>query len=83
MGFVAPFKKAKTVNNKLSKIASEYVDKGHYSVTWAFNTTPNVDVWRGDLVDALASYSAGKGSWDAVKKAFVEGWKEQYEASKQ
>ncbi len=83
MGFVAPFKRAKTVNNKLSKIASDYVDKGHYSVTWAFNTTPNVEVWRGDLVDALAAYSAGNGNWDSVKKAFVDGWKEQYNASKQ
>jgi raffinose/stachyose/melibiose transport system substrate-binding protein len=83
MGFVAPFKRAKSVKNKLSKIASDYVDRGNYSVTWAFNTTPNVDVWRGDLVDALAAYSAGNGSWDAVRKAFVEGWKKQYNASKQ
>ncbi len=83
MGFVAPFEKAKSVENVLSDIMSEYVDDGKYSVTWAFSATPNVDVWRGDLVDALAAYSAGTGEWKAVEKAFVDGWAAQYKASKQ
>lgn len=83
MGFVSPFKSAKSVNNKLAEIMTEYVDKGHYSVTWAFSSTPNVDVWRSNLVDALAAYSAGTGEWSAVEKAFVDGWEEQYKASKQ
>ena len=83
MGFVSPFKSAKPVNNVLAKIMTDYVDKGKYSVTWAFSATPNVDTWRAGLVDALAAYSAGKGKWSAVEKAFVDGWKEQYIASKQ
>ena len=83
MGFVAPFKNAKNVDNVLSNIMTEYVEEGNYSVTWVFSTTPNVDVWRSNLVDALASYSAGTGDWNAVKKAFVEGWKTQYKASKE
>lgn len=82
MGFAAPFKKAKPVNNKLSNIVSESVDDGKYNVSWVFGLTPNVDVWRSDLVSALASYSAGKGSWDDVKKAFVEGWEKHYQNSK-
>ena len=83
MGFVSPFKSAKSVDNKLAEIMSDYVDKGNYSVTWAFSATPNVDTWRANLVDALAAYSAGKGDWKTVEKAFVDGWAEQYTASKQ
>ena len=83
MGFTAPFKKAKTVDNKLSDIASEYVEDGKFSVVWVFTSTPKVDVWRSDLVDALAAYSAGQGKWDAVEKAFVDGWAAQYKASRQ
>lgn len=82
MGFVAPFKRAKDVDNVLSKIMTQYVEDGKKSVKWVFNVTPNVDVWRRDLTDALAAYSAGNGKWTNVEKAFVDGWKEQYEASK-
>ncbi len=82
MGFVSPFKKAKSVDNHLSNIMTDYIDKGYDPITWEFSVTPNVDVWRSDLVDALAAYSAGKGKWDAVEKAFVDGWKKQYNASK-
>ena len=83
MGFTAPFKKAKEVENKLANIADDYIEDGKYSVVWVFTTTPNVDVWRSDLVDALAAYSAGQGKWEAVEKAFVNGWETQYNASKQ
>ncbi len=83
MGFVSPFKKAKSVNNVLAQIMQDYVDEGKYSVTWAFSATPNVETWRSDLTDALAAYSAGKGKWEAVEKAFVDGWAEGYKASKQ
>lgn len=82
MGFVSPFKAAKPVANKLCNIMNEYVADGCYNVSWAFNYTPNVDTWRADLVDAMAAYSAGTGSWDAVKTAFVKGWADQYQASK-
>lgn len=83
MGFVSPFKKAKPVDNKLSNITEEYVNKGKASVKWVFSVTPNVDVWREELVDALADYTVGGGKWKTVEDAFVEGWKEQYNASKQ
>ena len=83
MGFTAPFKAAKTVDNKLSEIADKYVKEGKYSVTWAFSATPNVEAWRSAFVDALAAYSAGKGDWKAVENAIVNGWAEQYQQSKQ
>lgn len=82
MGFISPFKSAKPVDNVLANIMNNYVNEGKYNVSWAFNYTPNVDVWRADLVSALASYSAGKGDWEAVKTAFVDGWDKQYKASK-
>lgn len=81
MGFVSPFKKAKKTENVLSNIMNDYVAKGAYNLSWAFNYTPNVDNWRADFTSALTQYSAGTGNWDAVKKAFVEGWAEQYKAS--
>ncbi len=83
MGFVSPFKQAKKVDNVLCNIMNEYVEEGRYNVSWAFNHTPNVETWRGGVVDALAAYSAGTGDWDAVKKAFVDNWAEQYKLSKQ
>ena len=83
MGFVSPFKSANPVDNVLANIMNDYVEEGRYNVSWAFNYTPNVDTWRSDLVGALAAYSAGTGDWEAVKTAFVDGWKKQYELSKQ
>ena len=83
MGFVSPFKKAKAVDNTLANIMNDYVANGAYNVSWAFNYTPNVDSWRSELVSALAAYTAGTGDWDAVKGAFVDGWKKHYSLSKQ
>ncbi len=82
MDFVSPFKSAKPVSNVLCNRMNEYVSEGRYNVSWVFNYTPNVDAWRGDLVSALAAYTTGSGDWEAVKTAFVDGWKTQYEASK-
>ncbi len=83
MGFVSPFKSAKEVDNVLCNIMNQYVEEGRYNVSWAFNHTPNVETWRSGVVDALAAYSAGTGDWEAVKRAFVDGWAEQYKLSKQ
>ena len=83
MGFVSPFRSAKPVDNILCNIMNDYVAEGRYNVSWAFNFTPNVDSWRSNLVSALAAYSAGTGDWDAVRRAFVDGWAEQYKLSKQ
>ncbi len=81
MGFVSPFKAAKEVDNVLCNIMNEYVADGCYNVSWAFNHTPNVEAWRGDVVSALAAYSAGTGDWADVQKMFVDGWATQYNAA--
>ena len=74
-----PFKAAKEPENVFFADANKLIAEGKYTVTWAFNHTPNVDDWRGGVVSALTDYSAGNGDWDAVKTAFVEGWAAQYQ----
>ena len=74
-----PFKSAKTPENVFFAQANDYIAKGNYVVTWAFNYTPAVEDWRAGVVDALSKYVAG-GSWDDVKTAFVDGWAAQYAA---
>ncbi|NLL63615.1 MAG: ABC transporter substrate-binding protein [Ruminococcaceae bacterium] len=69
-----PFKKAAIPENVFFAQANEYTAAGKYVVTWAFNFTPAVDDWRAGVVDALTKYSAGQGKWEAVEKAFVDGW---------
>ena len=73
-----PFNSSKAPSNPFSALANEYVANGCYPVTWAFNYTPAVNDWRAAMVDALSKYTAGNGSWDDVKTAFVEGWATQY-----
>ncbi|MBQ7857167.1 MAG: carbohydrate ABC transporter substrate-binding protein [Oscillospiraceae bacterium] len=73
-----PFKAAKEPANVFFADANKLIADGKYTVTWAFNHTPNVDEWRAGVVSALTDYSAGNGDWDAVKTAFVDGWATQY-----
>lgn len=73
-----PFKNAKASENVFFNDANEYLSSGRYTVTWAFNYTPNVEEWRAGVVAALTQYTAGGGSWDDVKAAFVQGWATQY-----
>ncbi len=75
-----PFKNAKESENVFFNDANAYIANGNYTVTWAFNYTPNVDTWRAGVVAALTQYSAGTGSWDDVVTAFVQGWATQYAA---
>ena len=69
-----PFKNAKASDNVFFNDASKAIDEGKYTVTWAFNYTPNVDAWRQGVVDALLAYTTADGSWDNVVTAFVDGW---------
>ena len=73
-----PFKNAKESSNVFFNDANEYIAEGKYTVTWAFNYTPNVDTWRAAVVAALTQYTVGGGSWDDVVTAFVQGWATQY-----
>ena len=73
-----PFKNAKESSNVFFNNANEYIAEGKYTVTWAFNYTPNVDSWRAAVVAALTQYTVGGGSWDDVVTAFVQCWATQY-----
>ena len=75
-----PFKNAAQSENVFFNDANEYMANGNYTVTWAFNHTPNVDSWRATVVTALAAYSADQtdANWANVVSAFVDGWAYEY-----
>jgi len=80
MGFTIPFKNAKATKNALANIAAEYAKKGNESVAWDFIYIPSQE-WKNNLSSALKGYAAGTEDWDAVKSAFVDGWKTEKEAN--
>ena len=73
-----PYKKAAAPDNVFFADAVNYANNGCYTMTWAFNYTPNVNEWRAGLVSAMNQYNAGTGTWDDVVTAFVQGWAQQY-----
>ena len=75
-----PFKNAAQSENVFFNDANAYMANGNYTVTWAFNHTPNVDSWRATVVTALAAYSADQtdANWANVVSAFVDGWAYEY-----
>ena len=75
-----PFKAAKEAPNPFCEAANQYLADGKYTVTWAFNHTPNVEAWRLGMESSLLQYSANGGSWDDVVTAYVNGWATQYAA---
>lgn len=80
MGFNCPFKSAKEPANPIYSEAKEITSSGKNPVGWAFSVQPNQQ-YRDDLANALNSYAAG-GSWDDVKKAFVDNWTTEKASSK-
>ena len=78
-----PYKKAATPDNVFFADALKYTADGCYTMTWAFNYTPNVNEWRAGLVSAMNQYDAAPSdaTWEAVETAFVQGWATQYKAA--
>ena len=82
MGFVTPFTtftEEYQPENPLVAAANEYIDAGKTSVPWVFSTIPSEN-WKNGVGSALLEYAQGTGEWDAVKKAFVDGWASEYQA---
>lgn len=77
MGFVIPFKSAKTATNKLVAVDTELTAAGKTPVSWNFTTMPSED-WKNGVGTALTQYAAGTSEWDDVVKAFVDGWETEY-----
>lgn len=75
-----PFKQAAKVENAFSNQAKELFDKGNYTVTWAFNYTPNVENWRAGIVTALNAYTVSPtdANWQKVADAAIAGWAIEY-----
>ena len=75
-----PFKNAPAPANKFLADGIKLRDEGKYTLSWAFNFTPNVNSWRKTVVTALTNYSADTAQWTEVEKAFVDGWAYEYKA---
>jgi raffinose/stachyose/melibiose transport system substrate-binding protein len=75
-----PFKNAAIPENVFLAKAQQYTNEGKYTMTWAFNFTPNQDEWRKDVVTTLFEYSKNNSeeNWNKVKLAFINGWEKQY-----
>ena len=75
-----PFKSAPASSNVFLANGNDLAAAGNYTLTWAFNHTPNVDSFRATLVTALTAYSADPtdANWDAVVSAYVDGWAIEY-----
>lgn len=83
MGFVCPFAgftDEYLPNNPLVKAANQYLEEGKTAVGWYFTTMPSEE-WKNGVGSALLEYAQGTGDWEAVKKAFVEGWAKEYQAA--
>lgn len=75
-----PFKQAAAIENAFSNQAMELYNQGHYTVTWAFTYTPNVNNWRAGIVTALTAYTVNPtdANWQKVADAVVAGWAIEY-----
>ena len=65
--------------NPLIVAANEYLESGKKAIPWAFSTIPS-EGWKNGVGSALLEYAQGTGDWEAVKKAFVDGWASEYKA---
>ncbi|WP_346981196.1 ABC transporter substrate-binding protein, partial [Bifidobacterium adolescentis] len=81
MGFTTPFKSFSDVksDNPLVQAAVDDQNSGKTAVSWNFTMMPSEE-WKNKLGSALLEYAQGTGDWNAVKKAFVDGWKTEYDA---
>ena len=80
MGFVVPFKKAAESANVFVKQDTAYTAAGKTPVSWNFTTMPS-ETWKNNVGTALTEYAADQSdaNWAEVEKAFVDGWKSEYE----
>ena len=83
MGFDTPFDTfadGYTASNPFIEDSNEYIAAGKTPVSWNFSTIPS-EKWKDGVGSALTEYAQGTGQWDAVNKAFVDGWAEEVAAT--
>ena len=72
LGLTTPFASAMP-QNALQKAAQADLESGRTPVAWVFPTIPS-ERWKTAVGAAMLEYAQGGVDWDAVEKAFVEGW---------
>ena len=79
LGFEIPYNTAVATTNLFVNTANEMVAAGKKPVSWNFTTMPSEE-WKNGVGTALTMYAADQtdANWDAVVKAFVEGWASEY-----
>ena len=79
LGFVIPYDTAVESSNLFVKVDNELLAAGKNPVSWNFPTMPSEE-WKNGVGTALTMYAADQtdANWDAVVKAFVEGWASEY-----
>ena len=79
LGFVIPYDTAVESSNLFVKVDNELLAAGKKPVSWNFPTMPSEE-WKNGVGTALTMYAADQtdANWDAVVKAFVEGWASEY-----
>ena len=83
MGLTTPFKSFGKVksDNPLVRAEVAYQSSGKEAVSTRPTAMIPSEEWKNQLGSAMLEYAQGTGDWDAVKTAFVDGWKTEYEAS--
>ena len=79
LGFVIPYDTAAESTNMFVKLDGEMLAAGKKPVSWNFTTMPSEE-WKNGVGTALTAYAADQtdANWDAVVKAFVDGWAAEY-----
>ena len=72
LGLTTPFVSAMP-ENALQKAAQADLESGRMPVAWVFPTIPS-ERWKTAVGAAMLEYAQGGVGWDAVEKAFIDGW---------
>ena len=84
MNFTTPFTtftEEYKAHNPLVEVANDYIEAGKIPVSWNFATIPSEN-WKNGVGSGLLEYAQGTGDWEAVRRAFVDGWQTEYNAVK-
>ena len=83
MGFVTPFKTFSDMksSNPIVQADQELTAAGKQDVPWNAMMFIPSQQWKDNVGAAMLQYAQGTGGWDAVKTAYVDGWKTEYEST--
>lgn len=76
--FISPFntfEDDEKPDDPLAREVISWMEKDSTTVEWVFNSFPSLD-FKNNVGDALLEYVQGSKSWDDVKKATIDSWKD-------